>query len=197
MGPAIRKASVLQGSVRPSDRVARLHALSGRGQGRARTLVHRNVQVLGTGDDRALPRERAARSHRLVRPVTQHPGSQRLRRLLRQLPEPDHQSQRRLPQLDRRATPLDRARLAGPAGHLDLLAALRVAHRFPVVGRRRVPGLRRRAQSIGPAAARLDVRFLAHETLAVQEIPLHRRPPRLQRVRRRQRARRAIERNLA
>ena len=50
--------------------------------------------------------------------------------------EPDHQSQRELAELDRRAASLDRPRLARSAGHVDLLADLRVAHRLPVVGRR-------------------------------------------------------------
>ena len=40
------------------------------------------------------PRGRAPRPHRLVRAVAQHPGSQRLRSVLRQLQEPDHPSQR-------------------------------------------------------------------------------------------------------
>ena len=44
------------------------------------------VEVLGDRDDRTLSRERAARSHRLVRALTQHPRSECLRRLLRQFP---------------------------------------------------------------------------------------------------------------
>ena len=43
--------------------------------------------------------------------------------------------------------PADRPRHDRAAGPVGVLAALRVAHRLPVVGGERVPGLRRRAQS--------------------------------------------------
>ncbi len=79
----------------------------------------------------------------------------------------------------------------GLPGKWVFVAALRMAVGISVVGRQRVPGFRRPAQPVRAAAVRVDARLHARPAVAFREIPLHRRPQDLQRVRHRQRARRA------
>ena len=83
-------------------------------------------------------------------------------------------AERELAQPDRRAQPADRPRHDRPAGQVGLLAALRVAHGLPVVGGRRIPGFRRRAQPSRAAADRVDARLHAGAAVALPEVPLHR-----------------------
>ncbi len=85
----------------------------------------------------------------------------------------------------------------GLPGAVGVLADLRVADGFPVVGGRRVSGLRRHAQPDGQAADRHDAGLHAGAAVALQEVSLHCRPEDLQRVRHRQRARRPEQHRVA
>ncbi len=90
LGPAVRPPVLLQGRLSPPQRFARLH---GRPRQRPRTAdarIGRRVEVLGSGDDRPLSRERAPRHQRVLRSLAQHARPQRLRSVLRQLPQSDH-----------------------------------------------------------------------------------------------------------
>ena len=87
---------------------------------RADAVVDGRVEVLGVRGDGALPGERIPRPHRVVRAVAQHARPERLRSVLRQLPEPDHPAERELAQPDRRAQPHHRPRHHGSAGQVGL-----------------------------------------------------------------------------
>ena len=116
VGPALRAALLHQGRLPASQRVARVHDRSGSGPRPADARRLRRIEILGAGDHRPIPGERAPRPDRLVRQVPQHQGSERLRPVLRQLQEPDHPVERERPQPDRRAQPADRSRHHRPAG---------------------------------------------------------------------------------
>ena len=187
----LRPAGVRQGRLSASQRIARVHDRSGSGPRRAHARLGRRVQVLGGGDHWPIPRKRTRRRDRVVRPIAQHARSQRLRPVLRQLQEPDHPVERERAQPDRRAQPVDRPRHHRAAGAVGLVAALRMAHRLPVVGGERIPGLRR-----DRATERAGCRPCRRSTsrspaVALPEVPFHGRHQGLQRLRLRQRARRA------
>ena len=85
----------------------------------------------------------------------------------------------------------------GLPGKLGLLAHLRVADRVSVVGGERIPGFRRRTQQGGTTADSVDARLHARPAVALPEVSLHGGAQGLQRVRRRQRARRAEQHHIA
>ena len=93
-------------------------------------------------------------------------------------------AERELAQPDRRAQPDHRARHLGPAGKWVFSPLYEWRIGFPVVGRGRVSGFRRRAESGRPAADRVDARLLAGPAVEVQEVPLQRRHQGLQHLQR-------------
>ena len=130
-------------------------------QWRARVVIERRGnywELETTGRYRGEP---IPRRHRVVRARPRHHRPERLRSVLRQLPESDHPRRRELAEPDRRAQPDHRARDLGSAGTVGALAALRVADGFSVVRRERVPGFCGRAESGRPAAERVDTGLLA------------------------------------
>ena len=159
LGPAGRPTFLLQGRVPPPQRRSRLRPRS-RSEPRpadAELLAGRRA----TGKWRPPAAGSPASTATSASPTSdpQHAGSQRLRPVLRQLPQSPHPAQRELAQPDRRAAPGDRARFDRPVRPVGVHADLRVAVRLPVVGRGRVSGFRRHPQPGRPAAVGLDPGF--------------------------------------
>ena len=90
LGSAVRPPLLLQGGVPAPQRLACLHRQSRCEPRPADAGLGRRVEILGDRDDRAVSGERAPRPDRLLRALAQHARSERLRPVLRQLPQSDH-----------------------------------------------------------------------------------------------------------
>ena len=100
------------------------------------------------------------------------------------LRNPIIRSQREQPDSDRRPASAAAARHARAAGQVGFRAGAGAAIRVPMVGGGRVPGFRGSAQPQRAPARGSHARLHARAAVAVQEVPLPRRPQALQRLRR-------------
>ena len=129
---------------------------------------------------------------RLVRPLARHARSQRLRSVLRQLPEPDHQTERELAQLDRRAASPDRSRHASVCQASGF--SRRSTNGAPASrGRPSTSSRTSSARATDPAGCRASRRSTSRslDRWRFKKYRFTARHQGLQRVRHRQRARRA------